>query len=226
MSVTPQKMLQRLEFYEQRAPVWVANAAQIGLTAEQSGQVADAVDACRTAYDHAQSLRSQAKSATILQDQAFEAMDTFGAQMIKIIRAFGIANDDPGVFATAQIPEPKDPAPRAPVNPSNVTFDLVENGALEVRWDGLTIPGTTYLVDRQTWSGSGQPTAFVRVATVSERKFRDQAVPQGTVTATYRVSALKNGQQTAGSQSTAHFVFVGNGQAQLVQAPAGQEDVA
>ncbi len=226
MSVTPQKLLQRLEFYEQRAPVWVAQAANIGLSIEQSGQVQLLVEACRTAYDNVLALRNQAKAATILQESAFDAMDTFGAQMIKIIRAFGIATDDPSVFATALIPEPKDPAPIAPVNPTNVAFELVGNGALDVRWDGKTFAGTTYLVDRSVWTGTGQPTAFARVATVSERKFRDQSVPQGTVTATYRVSALKGGQQTAGSQSTAHFVFVGNGQAQLVLPASGDEAVA
>jgi hypothetical protein len=208
-----------LEFFEQRAPVWVANASSIGLAPEQAGVVQTLVGNCRTAYDNAQAKRNEARSATILQDEAFEAMDTFCAQMIKIIRAFGIANDDPSVFATAQIPEPKDPAPRAPVNPSNVTFSLEENGALEVRWDGTIVPGTSFLVDRQTWTGAGQPTPFVRVATVSERRFADRNIPVGTVTATYRVSALKGGQQTAGAQSTAHFVFVGNGQAQLASPP-------
>ncbi len=219
MSITPQKLLQRLEFYEQRAPGWVTNATTIGLTTEQATQLQNLVTGTRTAYDDAQAARNAAKSATVTQDAAFDAMDTFGAQMIKIIRAFGLATGDPAVFATAQIPEPKQPEPRAPVNPSNVTFDLVENGALEVRWDGLTIPGTTYLVDRQTWSGTGQPTGFARIATVSERRFVDTNIPTGTATATYRVSALKGGQQTAGAQSTAHFVFVGNGQGQLVTAP-------
>jgi hypothetical protein len=226
MSVTPNQLLQRLEFYEQRVPVWVENAATIGLSIEQSGQAESLVQACRSAYDNALAKRIQAKAATVLQDEAFEAMDTFGAQMIKIIRAFGIATDDPAVFATALIPEPKKPSPIAPVNPSNVTFNLDTNGELEVRWDGRTFAGTSYLVDRSTWDGAGQPTGFARIATVSERRFVDKTVPLGTVTATYRVSALKNGQQTSGSQGTAHFVYVSNGQAQLVTAPSGDEEVA
>ena len=215
MPVTPNQLLQRLEFYEQRAPGWVTNAATIGLTAQQAGELADAVTATRTAYDAAQAARSAAKSATITQEAAFDTMDTLGAQFIKIIRAFGIATDDPGVFATAQIPEPKTPEPVAPVNPNNLSFTLDSNGALEARWDGRTFAGTSYLIDRQTWDGTGQPTAFVRIATVTERRFVDTGVPAGTATATYRVSALKGGQQTAGTQSTAHFVFVGNGQLQL-----------
>ncbi|MEO1279860.1 MAG: hypothetical protein AAFV77_12955 [Planctomycetota bacterium] len=219
MPVTPNQLLQRLEFYEQRAPVWVANAEAIGLSSQQSAVVQTLVDDCRTAYDAAQAARNAAKSATVTQEAAFEAMDTFGAQMIKIIRAFGIATDDAAVFATAQIPEPKEPEPIAPVNPSNVTFHLDANGALEIRWDGRTFAGTSYLVDRQTWTGAGQPTSFSRIATVTERRFVDTAVPAGTVTATYRVSALKGGQQTPGAQSTAHFVFVGNGPAQLVIPP-------
>lgn len=219
MSVTPQRLLERLEFFEQRAPGWVTNAATIGLTTEQATQLQNLVTGTRTAYDDAQAARNAAKSATVNQDAAFDAMDTFGAQMIKIIRAFGIATDDPSVFATAQIPEPKQPEPRAPVNPSNVAFSLENNGALEVRWDGTIVPGTSFLVDRQIWAGTGQPTAFVRVATVSERRFVDTDIPTGTATATYRVSALKGGQQTAGAQSTAHFVFVGNGQSQLVTSP-------
>ena len=222
MSVTPNQLLQRLEFYEQRAPIWVANAAAIGLTVEQAGVIQTLVDDCRTAYDAAQAARNAAKSATVTQEAAFENMDTFGAQMIKIIRAFGIATDDAAVFATAQIPEPKEPEPRAPVNPSNVTFSLEENGALEIRWDGRTLAGTSYLVDRQTWDGTGQPTPFSRIATVTERRFVDTNIPTGTATATYRVSALKGDQQTAGAQSTAHFVFVGNGQAQLVGSPGAE----
>lgn len=219
MPVTPKQLLQRLEFYEQRAPGWVTNAATIGLTPEQATQLQNLVTGTRTAYDDAQAARNAAKSATATQDAAFDTMDTFGAQMIKIIRAFGVATDDPSVFATAQIPEPKEPEPRAPVHPSNVTFSLENNGALEARWDGTIVPGTSFLVDRQVWSVSGQPTGFARVATVSERRFVDTDIPTGTATATYRVSALKGGQQTTGAQSTAHFVFVGNGQSQLVSSP-------
>ena len=207
MSVTPQR------------PGWVANAAAIGLTIEQAGVVQTLVDDCRAKYNLAQEKRNEALAATTNQTAAFEAMDTFGAQMIKIIRAFGVATDDAAVFATAQIPEPKQPEPRAPVNPSNVMFNLEENGALEIRWEGTIVPGTSFLVDRQTWTGTGQPTPFVRIATATERRFVDTAVPAGTVTATYRVSALKGGQQTPGAQSTAHFVFVGNGPAQLVIPP-------
>ena len=219
MPVTPNQLLQRLEFYEQRVPGWVTSAASIGLSPEQAGQLQNLVTDTRTAYDAARAARNAAKSATITQEAAFEAMDTFGAQMIKIIRAFGLATGDPSVFATAQIPEPKDPEPIAPVNPSNLTFQLDANGAMEIRWDGRTYAGTSYLVDRQTWSGTGQPTGFTRVATVTERRYVDTNIPTGTATATYRVSALKGGQQTAGAQSTAHFVFVGNGQSQLVSPP-------
>ncbi|MGD1916076.1 MAG: hypothetical protein ACFCBV_07805 [Phycisphaerales bacterium] len=114
MPVTPNPLLQRREFYDQRAPVWVANAEAIGLSSQQSAVVQTLVDDCRTAYDAAQA---------------------------------------------------------------------------------------------------------ARIATATEWRFVDTAVPAGTGTATYRVSALKGGQQTAGAQSTAHFVFVGNGSAQLVIPP-------
>jgi len=219
MSVTPQKLLERLEFYEQRAPVWVANAETIGLSLQQSAVVQTLVDDCRAKYDLAQEKRNEAAAATTNQTAAFEAMDTFGAQMIKIIRAFGIANDDPGVFATAQIPTPKQPEPRAPVNPSNLTFSLQNNGSLELAWDGTIVPGTTFLVDRAVSTGPGISSDYVRVATVSERRFVDRNLPAGIASATYRVVALKGGVETAGTQSTANFVFVGNNQARLSSSP-------
>jgi hypothetical protein len=176
------------------------------------------VGAAATKFAAAQSARATSKSATIEQNAALDELADLGAQLIKIIRAFGLQTGSDEVFALAQIPLPKEPEPIAPVNPSNLRFTLLQNGALELKWDGVKSNGTTFIVYRSVVPGPGEsPTPMLSIASVGAKEYEDSTIPAGAVSATYVVRALKGDQLTPGSSPvTANFSYnLNNGQQEL-----------
>ncbi|MFG0284230.1 MAG: hypothetical protein ACF8R7_07385 [Phycisphaerales bacterium JB039] len=207
-----------LQFFEEHAPIWAADPAAIGLTLDQCNSLTAAVAEASAKHSAAYQARQSSKAATVDQNDALTTLAELGAQLIKIIRAFAIQTGDPGVFAAAQIPEPKTPEPIAPVNPSAVRFELQTDGSLLVKWDGVKSNGTTFVVQRSVVPGPGEPsTGYSNVASVGEKSFVDTTIPAGAVSATYVIRALKGGQMTTGSApATAQFVYGGNnGQMEL-----------
>ncbi|MFI4881568.1 MAG: hypothetical protein ACIAQU_03170 [Phycisphaerales bacterium JB064] len=227
--IVPDGNNESITFFEVRAPIWVANAAALGISESAAASLQTLAGAARTALNTAELKAADAVSATAAQNEAIAEMRKLGANLIKGIRLTASMEGDPGLYQIAQIPEPKKPSEVEPVNPSNLRFFLGSNGGLELRWDGLTVRGTSYLVDRAIVGGSGQPGPFSRIATATSRSYTDTTVPAGTVSAVYRVSALKGQTQTDGVQNTAHFTFVfNNGQSEMIlnNPSPSEEDVA
>lgn len=144
--VIPVKKSEELAFFEQRAPIWVANAAALGITPKRAAQLETLTTSARTAFDTASTARAQSKAATSSQNEALKAMRDLGSELIKQIRTTADIEGDPSLFGLAQIPEPKDPAPIPPVEASDVRFDLLNDGSLELAWDGSVSTGTSYVV--------------------------------------------------------------------------------
>ncbi|UYV11972.1 MAG: hypothetical protein NCW75_11780 [Phycisphaera sp.] len=212
--VIPVKKSEELAFFEQRAPIWEANAAQLNLSIERTAELTALTNAARAAYDQAQSLRSQAKAATSAQNQALTAMHNLGAELIKSIRTTAELENDPSLYGIAQIPEPKDPAPIPPVEASNLSFDLLNDGALELAWDGRVSTGTTYIVQRAITPAGGSQGTYQDLGFADEKRFVDTTIPAGTERASYVVRAKKGGTITAGTAPiTVRFTIGGNGQA-------------
>ena len=227
--IVPDGNNESITFFEVRAPIWVANAAALGISESAAASLQTLAGAARTALNTAELRAADAVSATAAQNEAIAEMRRLGANLIKGIRLTASMEGNPSLYQIAQIPEPRKPSEVEPVNPSNLRFFLGSNGGLELRWDGLTVRGTSYLVDRAIVGASGQPGPFSRIATATSRSYTDKTVPPGTVSAVYRVSALKGQTQTDGVQNTAHFTFVfNNGQSEMVlQNPSpSEEDVA
>ena len=126
MAVQPRKKQDNIEFFEQRAPIWEANAATLNLSAEETAQLTSLTGTARTKYDAAQLKADEAKSATAEQDLAIAAMRDLGADLIKKIRVAAQQTANPELFAIAQIPEPKDPSAIPPVEASNVRVDRLQ----------------------------------------------------------------------------------------------------
>lgn len=169
-------------------------------------------------FDAAYNAQIAARAATIEKQDALGELRTLGGQLIKIIRAFAIQTDDPGVYAAAGIPAPKQPEPISPVNPSDLTFRLDTSGALEVRWKGVKSNGTMFTVWRSVTPGPNEPaTPLAPLASVGEKEFLDTTIPPGAVSATYVIRALKGNQVTGGSApATVNFIYsLDNGQQQL-----------
>lgn len=214
MPVQPRKKQENIAFFEQRNPIWAANAAALSLTPEETGQIDTLTSAARAAYDAAQLAASQAASATADQDLAIQAMRDYGGELIKQIRRNAEQTGDPSLFALAQIPAPKEPAPIPPVEASNITFDLLPSGSLELAWDGSVSTGTTYIVRRALTPAGGNPGSFQDMGFADEKRYIDSTIPPGTAEARYVVRAKKGSTITAGTAPiTVRFTIGGNGQA-------------
>lgn len=218
MGVVPNSKLEILEFFEHRAPIWSADPPAIGLTLDQVSALTAALGEAQSKNAASYTAREASRTATAADNVALDTLTEIGAQLIKIIRAYAIQTGDPGVFETAQIPAPKDPEPIAPVNPSNVAASLLTSGALELKWDGVKSHGTTFVVLRSIVPGPGEPaTPLAPIASVGAKRYEDNSIPAGTVSATYVVKAIKGEQTTAGSlPATVNFSYNQNdGQQQL-----------
>jgi|GEM_PF-5582972 len=53
MPVQPRKKQDNIAFFEQRSPIWEANAATFHLSAEETAQLTSLTTTARTAYDAA-----------------------------------------------------------------------------------------------------------------------------------------------------------------------------
>lgn len=218
MSVIPDRKLEILEFFGHRAPIWSADPASIGLTLEQCTALTAALGEAQAKNSASYTAREASRTATAADNVAIDTLTEIGAQLVKIIRAFAIQTGDPGVFEAAQIPAPKDPEPIAPVNPSNVTASLLTSGALELKWDGVKSHGTTFIVLRSIVPAPGDAaTPLAPIASVGAKRYEDNSIPAGTVSATYVIKAIKGEQSTAGSlPATVNFSYnQNNGQQQL-----------
>lgn len=212
MPVQPRKKQENIAFFEQRNPIWAANVATLGLNPQEIGQLDTLTTAARAAYDAAQLAAAQARSATIDQNLAFMAMRDLGGELIKKIRVTAEQTGNPALFALAQIPAPKEPAPIAPVEASNLAFTLQPSGALEISWDGSVSTGTTYVVQRAITPAGGGQGPFQSIGFADEKRFVDTGIPAGTERASYVVRARKGATLTPGTAPiTVRFVAGGNG---------------
>lgn len=196
MAELPNDILGKLEYFEQHIPVWAADPAAIGLTAQQVIDITSFTGAMRTAYNNAQAARAQSKSTTVLQREALGSMLGLGTALIATIKAFADASGNgPAVYAAAQIdpgnaPTPNDP----PVVATDFVTSLANSGAIELTWKGTTANGTYYTIHRKL---DGE-TEFALIGNASERDFTDNTIPAGTPKATYFLithrDALDSGQ--------------------------------
>lgn len=199
--VVPDKVLEAIEFFELRAPIWALNNAALNLTAAQTTQLTSKTAAARTAYEDRQAKFAAAKAATVVQSESVGDLRAFGGSLIEIIRAFAKATNNPRVFSTAQIPPPSDPTPQPPDNPSDVSFDLLNNGQLAIKWKGKSNGGTTaYIVSRAIQAKESEPFGPYQIVGITGNKaFVDFGIPACTVAAMYSVKASKGEYVTQGS---------------------------
>lgn len=213
MPVQPRKKVENIEFFEQRAPIWAANAAQLNLSEEETALLVSLTGTARTKYTEAQLKAEQAKTATANQDAAIDAMRGAGGELIKKIRVTAEQTGDPSLYGLAQIPAPKDPTPIPPVEASDLDFTLLNNGDLELFWEGSVSTGTTYIVRRSLTNAEGAELPFEAVGFADEKRFVDKTIPQGTRKVSYEVVAKKGSTITAGSLPiTVRFGKGANGQ--------------
>ncbi len=185
-----------ISYFEQRAPVWVANAATLGIDPLAAANLQALTEAARTAYDTAQIAQQTSLGATAAQDSAIGGMRSLGGDLIKGIRLKAEMAGDPALFALALLPTPKDPEPIPAVPASTLSWTLLTSGDLDLKWNGNLSSGTTYVIERSLIPADGPPSAFEPIGFVGALTFTDKTVPVGTAMAIYQIKGQKGGVYT------------------------------
>lgn len=209
MGVVPNKILEKIQWFEQRVNGWQSSGAAIGLSPALINSFKAKLLNARAKYDLAQAARIASKSATVVQDSAVADMARGGADMIAFIRSFAESSADPAsIYALANVPPPADPTPAGPPQaPTDVVADPNADGTITLRWKGSLANQTFFSIWRKV--GSGQ---FVSLGSVAAKVFVDEAVPTpapATPTVTYQVRAQRNLQVSEPSDDA--VVTFGNG---------------
>ncbi|KAA0215859.1 MAG: hypothetical protein DYG94_06800 [Leptolyngbya sp. PLA3] len=192
MATVPDKIAERLAFYEQHTPVWAAAAASIGLSSTQLTALASLVNDARNAFDDAQAARSASRAATTVQTNAMSALSEFGADLIKTIRAFAETSNDPNVYAVAQIPPPKPPTPAGPPDmPTDLTATFIFPWGIRLTWKGSVAQSAYFGVFRRL---PGE-TNFTMIKTFKDKWFDDTTLPTGISSVEYYIAAFRDSYQ-------------------------------
>lgn len=194
MTTVPKTFLGRLEFFEQRLPAWSADPAAIGLSAGEVAQLAARVSMARQRYVELEAIRSAAEAATLSHKIANDAMYDFGSDLVQTIRAFADRSDNPGVYAAALIPPPKDPSPSGPPpRPSDVRFELMPTGSLRLRWKGSVARRAHFCIFRKAPGEHG----FTLLDSVTSKTYVDTTIPHGATELTYSIQARRDRHQVS-----------------------------
>jgi hypothetical protein len=177
MAILPDSLLSQLEFFETRNPEWAAAPANLGLSASQMSSMIALTTAARASYTAMQVARAESTNATQAWYDNQEAMRVKGADLIKVIKAFAAATNNPGVYTAALLPPPKSPSPLPPpATPTSLTATLLNNGAIKIEWKA-SIEGTSFGVWRKL-NLTGQAYEQVGIVT-GVRTFTDATLPAG-----------------------------------------------
>jgi hypothetical protein len=191
MAVLPDKIAERLAFFEQHLPIWAVDPAAIGISAAQVASLSNFVVAARADFDAAQDARSISRSATVSQNATMGDMTKFGSDLIKTIRSFAQTNNDINVYTTAQIPPPSPPSPLGPPEtPTAFKGTLNSVGEIELSWDASRTGGTSFAIERSVGGITGPWTI---IGTSEDKDFTDTAVPRAVDSVSYRITASRSG---------------------------------
>lgn len=198
MATLPDTQTGKIAFFSTRINDWNDNAAVIGLTSEQiAAFLTTRINPATDALEAARVAREAAKAATIAANRAIKDMTEDGRGLVAIIQANAKNADDPTtVYEAARLPLPNPPSPRPePEVPTAVTGFLASGGGVVVSWQGQVIGRSFFEIDRSVIDEAGQQGPWQRVDSTPERTTRDDTVPPGARSATYRV----RGRNTTGT---------------------------
>lgn len=213
MSVLPRNQAALLEFLNIHGPVWLARASELGLSPQQAQKVIDAAAEARSRLNQASAARTAAISLTETADRALAAAHSAASNAIRTIKHTATVNDDPSVYAAAQIDPPRTSRPgtmEPPSQPRNVRATISASGAVMLSWS-CTQPanarGTVYIVQRRL----PRETAFSPIATTGAKRFADRTLPVESLAAGpvfYTVQAQRG--RATGPESAMCSVQFGN----------------
>lgn len=210
MPILPSSRIDRLEFFEAHLGPFSTNAVAIGLTSAQVATLSSQTSAARAAYQAMLAAHNAAKTATQGFYNACGIMTETGADYIKTIKSFSATTNNPNVYQLAQLPPPKAPSVQPPpATPSSLTATLLNNGAVQLDWQGNIKGGVACSV----WRKLASEANFIQVGMVTgERRYVDSNLPVGAASGVqYQVQAHRTGQNSEFSEPIAvRFGSVGD----------------
>lgn len=193
MGIIPSTVQDQLDFFDQHQDQWQSVATSIGLTSAQATAFKTAANAARSAYNNQLAAEAAKLAATNTATTARRAARVMCAELIAVIKGYANQQANPNrVYDDAQIPAPATPTPApAPGTPFDFTVELLQSGAITLRWK-CTNPagtsGTIYEVRRRANQTSGTP--FVFIGATGTREFTDDTL--GSTAVTYEITAVRS----------------------------------
>jgi hypothetical protein len=173
------------------AQAWAQDPSAVGLSVEQVEQLAQVVEQFGQARVAARAARAAARSATQASIDAKLAMRNATSDLVKVIRAYAATSGDAEVLNRALLPAIAAGSPVAPPGqPTRFNVGLNPDGSLTIQWKAKHPAGSdrvVYLVQRQLPGEDG----WTLLGASGEKSFVDETLPQGVVSATYRVTAQR-----------------------------------
>lgn len=201
MAILPDRTQDLLDFFDQHAPVWVAQAGSIGVPPAMASAFATAAAAARDAYNDHLAAAEAARAAAGTSRSTIRSTRASAAEIIRLVKAYAATQDKPElIYTLAQIPEPSAPSPLpAPGVPTDIRATLGTDGSITLRWKAQNPQGsggTIYNIRRKL-PGESAP---VFIGAAGSRKFVDFTIPAGTASVQYIIygqRALSVGQPSA-----------------------------
>jgi hypothetical protein len=191
MSLVPEKIVDRIQFFENHTGPFSTNAVAIGITTTEATDLQTKTAAARAAFDARQAAQQAAEAATLAMYDAVEAMSVAGQALIDKIRAKAKQVGGNSVYTLSELPPPATPTTVGnPGTPSALKVELKPNGSIGLAWDCSNPPGCTgvlYHVYRQIEAVGD----FTFIGGSGNRKFVDASLPMGTQTVVYKIQGVR-----------------------------------
>lgn len=195
----PSSKVGKLEYLEQRVDRWDADPAAVGLASGQSAAAVQSTQQARAAYDAMLAARRHAQAMHDAWLGAIKKAEGDGRSCLRSIVTFARNSPQPDIiYARASVEPPRDKAPLGrPPTPPALKITLDTQGRANLAWGGTRHGGTVFTVQRRTTGVDHTIGPWETIATVSERKFVDQATPSGVLNVMYRVRGQRVGGASA-----------------------------
>ncbi len=195
MPVYPETDAQRLIFCQAHAPLWVTNAAAIGVVPATATALQTATTTAQTAYDDMITARNAAKSATLNFRNKAAIMNDQARGIIGTVKAYAESRNDPNVYVLADIPAPAAPTPVPPPSmPTDFNAAIDGSGQLTLTWKAERRGPTTgvfFEVSRK----SGTQLEFTVINATAETSYIDPGfasfLASGPGNVSYRIRAIR-----------------------------------
>ncbi|MEQ9095037.1 MAG: hypothetical protein RIE32_02105 [Phycisphaerales bacterium] len=210
MATVPNRKQDMINFFATRVPIWSADPAAVGLTAELCAELSAKLSAAQDDLANQNAKKAAQKAATTASNESAQDLRSFGGKQINTIRAFAENGGGTTVYSKAQIPAPADPGPApAPGEPYDLDADLDNNGHVVLTWkaDAASAHTGVFFEIRRKLDGEN---SFSLLASTGTKTFTDQAIASGTASAVYNVTA-KRGELSSPTSENIYVPFAGGG---------------